>query len=354
MSLTWSIVLATYKREHVLPRALRLAAGQSRPPLEIITIDASPNWQAMHDLVSRKVAPMFPHIRWVYEQAHYASSAGQRNQGVAHSAADLIFFIDDDSLMYPDCAEQVLRVFETDRDEKVAAVGTQLAAIPPDKQKEIEEFGENPFDSGVIPTSSRIKQFIRRTIEGSVEYLLPYDGQYPKHPIPQELADMHLGRAKTLSGSRMCVRRKIALLEPFENILHRYAYLEDSDMSYRASRHGLLLNCLDARICHLETHGGRLPPYVVALLGALNPVVLHAIYSSDKNRSRALYRKQLRRRMMFQALKDIGAGRWTLPATRGVRKALNLLDEAIGKTEQQLRSWYPQFQRELMDRHNSA
>src|SRR5438046_10167125 len=111
-SLSWSLVIATYNRQDVLPRCLALAARQTRPPLEIIVVDASPDWAATRARVLTTLAVPHPPIRWEYVQACRRSGSAQRNQGVRLSRADIVFLIDDDSLMYPDRAEQILRVSE--------------------------------------------------------------------------------------------------------------------------------------------------------------------------------------------------------------------------------------------------
>jgi hypothetical protein len=54
--LTWALVVATYVREDVLPRCLRLGAAQTRPPLEIIIVDSSPGWESTRERVLREVA----------------------------------------------------------------------------------------------------------------------------------------------------------------------------------------------------------------------------------------------------------------------------------------------------------
>jgi GT2 family glycosyltransferase len=350
MPLTWSIVIATYKREHVLPRALLLAAQSTRAPRQIVVVDASPSWQQTREKVMREIAVKFPTIEWIYEKANVVSSAHQRNQGVELSSSDLVFFIDDDSLMYPNCADEILKVFEKDARGKVVAVGAALATKPPDEGKS-EKPGTPAHMQGNMPTQSRLKQSLRRLVEGDTHWMLPYDGDWPAHPIPSELTDLPIISAKTLSGCRMCVRRTIAINEPFESILHRYAYLEDADMSYRASRYGLVLTCLSANICHLEIFGGRLLPYVTAFLSALNPAVLHGIYSTDKTRSKQQLRRQMRRRTLFLALKDMQAWRLTLPSARGVRAAMQNLSVAMSKSESELREWYPQLQESLFERH---
>ena len=350
---TWSIVIATYKREHILPQTLFFAAQSTCAPKQIIVVDASPGWNQMRERVLYKIAVQFPAIEWIYEKATTASLTHQRNQGAKLSTSDVIIFIDDDSLMYPDCAEEIMRIFQRDTGEKVTAVGAMLVVEPPDGAKSEMTIGPSSIQMhGDVPTQSRFKKSLRRLVEGNREYLLPYDGDWPKHSIPSELNGLPIAPAKTLHGCLMSVRRSIAIKEPFESILLRYAYLEDSDMTYRASRHGLVLRCISARLCHLGIFGGRMPPYVTALLGALNPAVLHSIYGTDKTRSKEQLRRQMRRRMMFMALKDIQARRLTFPSVRGVYEAIHNLDTVMSKSELEIREWYPRFQKALFERHN--
>src|SRR5215472_16371858 len=95
-SLSWSLVIATCNRRHILPRCLTLAARQTRPPLQIIVIDASDDWEREREEVLAGVAARHPAIRWDYVRARRRSSAYQRNQGVALARSDVVFLIDDD------------------------------------------------------------------------------------------------------------------------------------------------------------------------------------------------------------------------------------------------------------------
>ena len=70
-------------------------------------------------------------IRWTYVAAARRSSASQRNQGVRLSTADILFLIDDDSLMYPDCAEQIMRIYEADKDKAVSGINAIHVASAP-------------------------------------------------------------------------------------------------------------------------------------------------------------------------------------------------------------------------------
>ena len=106
------------------------------------------------------------------------------------------------------------------------------------------------------------------------DVFVPYDADFPQHPLPEALRGLAVGTRPLMVGWGMTFRRAICLREPFEEILSYYAAGEDSDMGYRASRHGLLLTALSANLCHLGASGGRLSPFVVAALGNLNPLVL--------------------------------------------------------------------------------
>ena len=130
--LTWALVVVTYMREDVLPRCLRLGAAQTRPPLEIIVVDSSPEWESTRERVLREMAPLWPGVQWHYLKAERRSIASQRNQGVHAASADVVFLFDDDSLMYPDCAAEIMRVYDADTGRSVVGVNATNVAVPPD------------------------------------------------------------------------------------------------------------------------------------------------------------------------------------------------------------------------------
>ena len=128
--LTWALVVATYMREDVLCRCLRLGAAQTRPPFEIIVVDSSPRWESTRERVLREIAPLWPGIRWHYVKAERRSSASQRNQGIGAASANVVFLFDDDSLMYPDCAAENMRVYDADQCRSVVGVNAMNVAVP--------------------------------------------------------------------------------------------------------------------------------------------------------------------------------------------------------------------------------
>jgi glycosyltransferase involved in cell wall biosynthesis len=55
-----------------------------------------------------EIASISSDILWVYNSAEHRSSTLQRNQGLQLATADVVFLLDDDSLMYPTCAEEIM------------------------------------------------------------------------------------------------------------------------------------------------------------------------------------------------------------------------------------------------------
>jgi glycosyltransferase involved in cell wall biosynthesis len=145
MPLTWSLSVPTYRRPVVLKECVGCALAQTRPPHEIVIIDASDDWDASKEEISRLLDDSRMAVRLVYEKAVVASSAAQRNQAMAASTSDVVFLIDDDSLMYPDCAEVVMDIYERDVSRRVLAVAAAAAMVAgDDRYADVVVVGEFP------------------------------------------------------------------------------------------------------------------------------------------------------------------------------------------------------------------
>lgn len=347
-SLTWDLVIATYKREEILPRCLQLAAAQTRPPARVIVVDASPGWEATRTVVMEEIAPRFPGIEWRYDRAERASSAAQRNQGLRACAADVVFFIDDDSLLYPDAAEVVMGVYERDDEKKVAGVSMiEVGTTPEDAAW---PGAAAPRTATPAESGSWFRDWVRRVLKAD-EIFVPYDAAFPDHPVPDSVRGLAVGSRPTMTGNRVTYRREAAVREPFEEMLSRYAAGEDSDQSYRVSRHGALLTAFDAKMFHVGSPGGRMPPRVTTSLGAMNPMVLTRIHCSDPVAKERETRSLLRRRLVIEGIKDLAKRQWTFPRARGILDALRNLPSVYRMDEAGVRGWYPGFQSALIQKH---
>ncbi|NJO18209.1 MAG: glycosyltransferase family 2 protein [Thioploca sp.] len=134
--LDYGLVIATYKREALLPGCLRCALQQTVVPKEIIIVDASPYWETTRNQIMQELAIKYPAIDWKYVQAKRASLPAQRNQGIDLATTDILFLIDDDSFMYPNCAEEIMQIYTRDVDKKVLGIMAFLAPTPPPSASE--------------------------------------------------------------------------------------------------------------------------------------------------------------------------------------------------------------------------
>ena len=340
---TWSLVIATYKREHILPRCLRLAARQTRPPSEIIVVDASPTWQETKAIISAVFEESFPDVPLRYVQAAVASLTAQRNQGISLAKSDVVFLFDDDSLMYPNCAEQIMRIYAADQSFQVMGIAAILAASPPD-----EPAAPSPIVGSVSARDSRWRSGLRKLFSTQSTYFLPYDAEPRPMSIPDSVKHLRVGVINYMTGSCMTFRRSVLHTEKFCELLKRYAAGEDQDLSYRVSRHGVLLLAIDARLFHLEAPGGRLTFFQVAALAALNPAVMQRMYGADPDALNKRWRRILLKRFVMNLAKDVIERRVSLPRARGVAFAILKLVEIQRRSVSQLITWYPKFQEDIM------
>lgn len=353
-TLTWALVIPTYQRSAILWRCLQWAATQTLPAKQIIVIDGSPNWSETKNRIFSELAPHHPHTEWQYLPANRLSSAGQRNQGIALVNADVVFLIDDDSLMYPDCAEEVMRVYTQDTERQVAGVMPFLEPLPPDisVQKKPIDNTKTRFLKQLRIIKVKLRGFAKKLIRDD-NIFIPYHFSYPKYTLPPTLKTLAVHTVPMFHGARMTFRREILEHVQFEETLERYAVNEDNDVCYRASLRGMLIHAPKAHICHLEIGEARLSRFTTTALWGLNQAVLHRFHSTDLQRFEILFAKLLWQRLFTQTVKDILDLRWTLPSTLGIWFVLRHYKAILARDPEELRQWYPLFQQLLITVNSS-
>lgn len=350
-TLSWGLIVATYQREQILPQCLKLAVEQTRKPAEIIVIDAGDNWESTRDKIMAEIAVTAPDIRWVYTPAKQRGLPLQRNQGLDLATADILFFLDDDSLMYPDCAEEILKVYEADSAERVMGVQASLVdALPSDVVVQDEQKPVGWKIDQWIPGIVTLQRFIWKHIflMNNEVLCVPYYGDFPSYSVPQPILDLNARFMRIFHGCRMTFRREAIAKERFEPLLLYYALNEDMDASYRVSRHGLLLEAGNAKLHHFQSNSGRLPRFVVTALSALNQAVCVRRYSDDLKRDRTRFYILTGRRALAEFFKDGLSRRWTFPQLRGILAAFRYAPAIFTLPEDELADWYPQLQKEFV------
>jgi GT2 family glycosyltransferase len=177
------------------------------------------------------------------------------------------------------------------------------------------------------------------------DYVVRYDRGERAVKLPTAIERMRVARTHMLCGMRMTFRRDVIARTRFEELLSRYAAYEDFDASLRASRHGILLTALQARVCHLKSGGGgRLSRRKTALMASLNWAVLLRLNSDDPRRAKREYRRRLLMNSLVDLVRDIARKRWDLPHFRGRVAGMIMLGSIFRHEPALLRSWYKGYQ----------
>jgi glycosyltransferase involved in cell wall biosynthesis len=345
-NLTWSLALATYNRLEMLKRCIPLCLAQTYPPLEIVIVDSSENWSENKNAILEAFSGNEKNIPIKYLQAKIRSSSTQRNQAVNESSGDVLFLIDDDSLMYPNCAEEIMKVYQADSRNEIVGVAAVHNTVPPDS-KDPEAAQEIKIGAkGQTGLTKYLRQLLRAD-----HINIPHDGQWPNVYVPDSLSHLNVRPNKGVAGCFMTVRRESAIEEPFETLLRRYAAGEDMDASNRWQRKGCILRALDAQLHHVASPSARLGLYYISAIGGLNRIVLNKLHGTTPEVSLKQLKNMYARLLIINALKDIRGLNLSFPRTRGIFYAASNLKKIYSMDEDSLRNWYTKIQDELAEKY---
>jgi GT2 family glycosyltransferase len=325
---TWSHCIATLNRIDILEQAVRFSLTQTRPPIEIIIVDASDDFVSHRARIETLVETYEgPQPRLVYLRAPERSLTRQRNLAIAQATGDILFLFDDDTLMFPDCAEQILRTFAADaRAEIAAAMALNTPALP--GRATIGDDGRK-----VIGAPKAVRTKIRELpviawfwdhlfMMSAPSHFIAYDTprRMPR-PDMVQVGPLHLLQVPLLSGFAMAVRAGVARKERFDDSLLSYAPAEDLDASYRFSRHGMNVLIETAQVHHYEAAAGRIKRKQAITLGLMNIASFVARNSARLARDVPSYYLRYARRLLAEFLKDGLSRRFTFPQFRGALAA---------------------------------
>lgn len=344
--LTWGLLIATYNRQQVLPRAVRCAVRQDPPPAEVIIVDGSDDWGQTRSQIEQLLEEEGCKARLVYERAEVLSSTTQRNQGIALAQADVLFMIDDDSLMHRGCARAVLDVFGHADAAGVLGACTGLSAIEPDAAT---HDSDESVQGGKVNKTKKMGLVGRLTKWFIGEYLPHYDNPKPAWRMPESLGNMFgCFTRREIHGARMVFRRSAVQDQRFDDALTRYSYLEDTDLGYRVGREGVLLTIPGAKICHLGEVGGRLPTVRASTISVTNAAFLTCKNAQHPRENLRRLRRHAIRRSLFVLIKDLKRGDWHIPQARGIWAGLIQTRWIASTPKDQLDKRYMTFQEKLL------
>lgn len=355
--LTWSACIATLNRHEVLKVALTHLLRQTRPPKEIVVVDASENWEEGRAMAEQLLASQ-TEIALIYGTSPQRSSATQRNLAVSRATGDIVFLVDDDSFLHDSCAAELMRVYEADTSQEVAGVGAFLTDDNPAAQPGGAGSGLGRKDTGRASLenlarrvlATRVGRWINREIlyQNAEMLFMRYEEPRVRH-VPPALAHLDVTPTSFMPGSGMSFRRTMGEKEQFDTALRYYAAFEDLDIGYRIARHGQILQARAAKLHHFEAASGRIKRKKAITFQLLNMAVFLKRHADRPGRFLSRYRMMLRRRLLSEFLKDILSRRWRFPQVAGVITAMRHWRDIWRRDPSEIDSWYPELQRRIIE-----
>jgi glycosyltransferase involved in cell wall biosynthesis len=353
--LTWSHCIPTLNRMDILAQAVRLSLDQTCPPTEIIIVDAGDEVDANRTRIEAIFAEhQGPKPDLVYLASPVKSLTRQRNIAIERARGDILFLFDDDTLMFPDCAAEILKVYAADDQQQIAAGMAQNVPDLPGKVQVADVDRKAIGDAALRKNGLRDsplfawvwdKVFMMNALYHFVAYDTP---QRMTWPDMVTVGPLYLLRVPLLSGFAMTVRAGVARKEPFDANLLSYCPAEDLDASYRFSRHGMNVLIETALVHHFEAAGGRIKRRQAITLGLMNVASFVAKNSSQRRQNIRSYYTRYLRRLLAEFLKDGLSRRYTFPQFLGALSAFWPSVSIFRHSRDGFDDWYRAQQRRVL------
>ncbi len=353
---SWTLCIATMNRGDVLLLTLGFALAQTVPPGQIVIVDASDDWAS--SAVATRAVGAAAGVEVVHVVAEARSSARQRNQGVALSDREILFVIDDDTFMYPDCAAEILSLYAADTQGRIAAIGASPTSTPPSPaltgiaRQSKSLGGRKAAAIKSLSQRSRIMGFlIDEVLMMSAESRgIRYDFEHPHHG-PEAFAALAPPDAfysLFIFGYQLTVRRSIAMKEPFDPGLLGYSPNEDMDATYRYNRHGLNINATKAKVHHFGSAAARTNIFRVCRLSLCNTVYFARRNGQPRLRAAVAVTVFVARMLPALFLRDLIARRWRFERFFGSLAAVPDCVRILCHGDENLVEWYQARQAHIL------
>lgn len=245
---SYEVVIATRNRAAVLGVSLPTLLGQSHAPERLVVVDSSDDPAPVERALS-EVSRRFP-----VPVLMLRSEPGlclQRNIGVRHVRAPVVFMPDDDSLWHPDAARAICRVYARDREDRVGAVCAAQAAVPPPGA--LADALAAPYTLRAADRAKNRLQPVRARIEHALfpdPFILHGRERIAALGVPSWLADEDAVPVEWMTGFRMTCRTDLAQRHAFDETLTGYGLFEDVDLSFSVLRTHLVVGANRASVFH--------------------------------------------------------------------------------------------------------
>lgn len=236
-----SIIIPTYNRPNELRDCLESILKQSVKPMEVIVVDDG-------NLGDPPLKQEFISvgIQYILFKKDRPGLTESRNVGVKLAKGQIIFFLDDDVVLFPDYVEQILKVYK-ERDGFIGGVGGYIDNEPPLRSRDLVKHYIEMLFLAWSPREGRV---------------LPSGFSTPLGESPFPFRD--ITEVDFLSGGVSSFHRKIFEEYSFTERYHDIALNEDQDFSVMVSRRYPLFVNPNARLLHFHSSAMRPNERIVA------------------------------------------------------------------------------------------
>lgn len=237
-----SIVIPTRDRPEDLSELLNSIATQDKAPLEIIIVDDSSSGSSRSIVTS--FSKIFNSINCVLKYVKGTSEGlpSARNLGIAASEGDAVFFLDDDTILYPNIISCIENFFL--KHPEALGVQTEIVSLNGQNGNELPVLTKTLYKAMMLGYYDLNKMLVRRS--GSSVFPSVVTKVIP---------------AQRLSGCCCCYRRVVFKDHKFDTKLKLWGFMEDLDFSYRVYKnnpHSLYVIPY-SKIIHKTSKKARMP-----------------------------------------------------------------------------------------------
>lgn len=342
-SLTFDVVIATRNRPDALALSIPLLLGQSRRPERLIVIDSSDDHAPVAQVVADTTAGSG--IEVIVEHSEKGLTR-QRNRGLTHVTAGVVFFPDDDALFHPATSAAIMEIYELDTEGRVAGVNPAVTLEPPKGVLEAAGYAMSDAhkrEARTVPLRTRLARAIPEINPRFVIGRILID-RAPALPWMTGIDAVHV---EWMTGFRMTFRTAAIRVEGFEPVFGGYSLFEDTDASWAVTDHGCVLGARKGHVYHHRFPGGRANHYGLGAMGLANLAYLMAKHAADRALSPAqtadARRKTLRYARLRITMAQLNAWRGKVGAAedlRGMRAAWPAIEQLFSAPRDTLAATY--------------
>lgn len=251
----FSLIICTYQRPISLTNLLQSIQSQSLHPDQVIVVDGSEDNSTEAFLLGSE----FENLEYYHVDVTLKGLTKQRNFGVSKvlDNTDIVFFLDDDTILDYDYFEQILRTYQ--KFPKAVGVSGYISNEVSWKKvsKDYKPLRtEYKFDNWVRTNSSRfiLRHFFGLAPDVPPGYMPEFSHGYSISYLPPSGKIYEVGM---LMGGIASYKKSLLKEISFSSYFEGYGLYEDADFSIRASGRGKLFVNTSAKLEHHHASEGR-------------------------------------------------------------------------------------------------